>query len=292
METVFVLCAGLTGGLLAWTVLSVDFRKAMTGDLKSENPVDRFPLSRPIVNSLAPLLRRLLPESMARLERHMVLAGRPYGGVGAAEFLSLGILLSLVSVIVFGAMMSISDIGTGTKQLLLLMSLVLPLLWAITSIRTAYVKRTRDLDNQFPYFLDFLVMMKEAGDTLPSALELYVAASPKMALSDAISVVVRGTNAHKEGLHGAIRDFIDTCPSEIGRSTLQSILRSENMGARSTAMLRDISRDLREKRYEKAEKAAEALKARSMFPMVIMFAGTFLIILSGSLGKMFTGLPG
>jgi Flp pilus assembly protein TadB len=292
MKLAFILLAGLTTGYLLWALWGLDFRNVLKRTAKSKNPIDATPLSRPFVDAVAPYIRRMFPDLMQRIDRVIVLSGRPYGTARAHELIAHGIFVSLSALIVCSIALSVADVGAGTARFLLLAAAVLPFMSVVLQIYYGLKTRTKRLDHQFPYFLDFLVMMKEAGDNLPSALRLYVSSSPNLELSEAIGGVVRGMDSHKGGLHGAIQDFIDTCPSEVGRTTLTSILKAEEMGARSTAMLRDIARDLRAKRYEQAEKEAEALKSRSMFPMVIMFAGAFLMILAGSLGKMFSGLPG
>lgn len=292
MKIAFVILVGLTCGFVIWSLWGVKLHSLMQRRQKSKNPIDSIPMSRPFVDALAPLLRKMSPDLMRRIDRVILLSGRPFGDAKAHELIAYGFFLSVLAVIVCAVSLSFTEMSAGTSQSLLLIAAVFPFLSVVLQIHFGLKTRTKRLDHQFPYFLDFLVMMKEAGDNLPSALRLYVTSSPNLELSEAIGGVVRGMDSHKDGLHGAIQDFIDTCPSDVGRTTLTSIIKSEEMGARSTKMLRDIARDLRAKRYEQAEKEAEALKSRSMLPMVIMFAGAFLMILAGSLGKMFSGLPG
>lgn len=250
------------------------------------NLVDTVPGGRAIAHALAPVIRRIAPDVVARLDRKLVLAGRPMGRVEAAHLLALGVAGGMLYAPLM-ALLGAWALGVGGFLAGLLFGLAFILVCIFVRVDGMVAKRTQRLDQQFPYFLDFLVMMKEAGEITPNALGLYVAAVGRVELGDAIRVVSDGIANHKDGLRGALMDFHDDCPSEIGKSTLRSIVKAEEMGARSTAMLRDIARDIRGKRYEQAEKIAEKIKANSNVPAVVMFAGAFIIILSGSLGKMF-----
>ncbi|MCO6188234.1 type II secretion system F family protein [Rhizobium sp. L1K21] len=282
---------GLAGLLFYWYApdpLSVEKGSA---DKKRIPFHQYFPIKQ-FAASVAPVLERVFPSLIAKLDRQLVEAGRPDNGVRAAHFLAalyFPALLIAVYAMVFAAL-GIQDVKSMVLTSILAFAVLAfcgPL-W----IKNMRDKRKRRLDQQFPGFLDFVLMMKEAGETLAASLRLYVLNNPGLELTEHIRRVVAGIETHKDGLPGAVMEFHNECASELGQTTLLSILKAEEMGARSAAMLRDVATDMRERRYEDAEKIAESLKARSMAPAVLMFMGAFLMLLAGSLGKMFTSLGG
>lgn len=285
MAVLFSMLAGLMAFSVVWAAWPQSQPAIVVAADRSGNFIDSVPGLRPLVQAIAPTLREGLPGVVDQLERKLILAGRPGGRIRADEILAAALVATAVYAPIcaaaFGTLMGSSGLVLGAA-----VGVFGPIGYALFSVDRTLKTRTRRFDQQFPYLLDFLVMMKEAGENLPMALRLYVNSVGATELGDAMRVVADGMNTHVDGLRGALMDLHDECPSAVGRSTIQSILVAEDMGARSTAMLRDIARDMRSTRYEQAEKLAERIKAASAIPAVIMFTGAFLIILAGSLGKM------
>ncbi len=286
--TVFaiVLLAAATVVAAGWAVMSIDL-DALTRSLHAPEEMVLFkvPGVEAVTLALAPTIRRHAGDACARLDRFLVEAGQPFGRRDAARIVALGIVAPLVSVPL--AALTFLWLPAGTALFLTALYPAGLIAYVVLSVRSAHEGRRRRLDREFPYFLDFLVMVKEAGATLRHSLTLYVASAPDTEVGRSMGDVLTA-EAGKGGLPGALRDFADRAPSHLVRSTTLSIVAAEEMGARSTEMLRELAGDQRARRSEAAERAAESLKSKSTIPMVIMFMGAFMMILSGSLGKMFT----
>ncbi len=277
--------AGATGAAFAYAFLASGFSLSRHEPDKDAGLVDRIPFARPVVDLLSPLFARHMADTVARIDRVLVLAGDPFGGITGAQYLALTAFGMLYPVFMAGFALAM---GFSLKMtgLLALMALVLVGTFSWWSLDRVYKKRMRALDIEFPYFLDFTVMSKEAGATLQQAIDLFVTSSPDTELGRSLAGVLNAAFG-SGGLLGALKDFSDTCPSPNGRTTLQAILKAEPMGAESGTLLREIARDLRARRFEAAEKAAEMLKGRIMVPTMLMFVGAFLMILAGSFAKLF-----
>lgn len=293
MDWLFVTSSGLLAAMLVLWYAPSGGRAAP--DVKSEKP--KVPLHqmagiRDAVDALAPSLQTAMPGIMASQDHRLLLAGRPMSGIRASQMLALFLLYPGLIALLFLFLMVGERSGVGSALLVVSLSFAAAVSAWFIFIQSLFSRRRRRLDQQFPYFLDFVLMMKEAGETLPASLRLYVANNPGLELTDHMRRVVAGVETHKDGLPGAVMEFHEECASDLGKTTLLSILKAEEMGARSSAMLRDIASDMRLKRYEEAEKTAEALKSKSMFPAVLMFMGAFIMVLAGSLGQMFTGIRG
>lgn len=284
MAIALSLAAGLFVGMLV-VALWPERRPVAVSEGPPAKFIERYPFLRGALETLTPAMYAIAPTTLGQLDHKLIMAGRPLERLNAGQLFSLAaIAAGLYAPLLLFALW----IAFGAAGILLafVLGIAGPFVLVTYLISSAYNIRARRLDQQFPYFLDFLVMLKEAGENLPMALRAYVNASGVNELGEAMRVVVDGVQNHREGLRGALMDFQEECPSEIGRSTLRSVVTAEEMGARSTSMLRDIARDMRSTRYEQAEKAAEQLRARSTIPAVVMFTGAFLIILAGSIGKL------
>lgn len=234
---------------------------------------------------LAPLARRHAPDACARLDRVIVEAGFPWGRRDGAWALGLGIALITLPGPVMG-LVARTTFAPGTALFLGVAVTLGMVAYGYAELHGVRDGRRKRLEREFPYFLDFLVMVREAGATLDQALTLYRSASPATELGRSMATVLAGSGG-KGGLVGALRVFAADVPSTQVRSGMISIVDADAHGARSTEMLRQLAEDQRARRSEAAERAAEKLKATSTVPMVVMFAGAFVMILSGSLGKMF-----
>ncbi len=293
MALLFVLASGLVAALLViWYLPDRRPAFAASGSDGRSRPPHELPGIRMLVRAWAPVLQRAMPELMRRQDRLLLLAGRPMSGISAAQLLALFLVYVAALSLLFGYFVLTGRSSVGNALLSLVPIAIGAIICWFFLFRIFFERRKRRLDQQFPYFLDFVLMMKEAGETLASSLRLYVVNNPGLELTEHMRRVVAGIETHKDGLSGALMEFHDECASDLGKTTLLSILKAEEMGARSSAMLRDIALDMRLKRYENAEKQAESLKSTSMYPAVFMFLGAFMMLLAGSLGQMFTGLRG
>lgn len=282
-----VLLVAATVVAAGWAVMSIDLG-ALSKSLRADEQMVLFkvPGVEAATFALAPTIRRHAGDLCARLDGLLVEAGRPFGGRDAARIVALAIVMPLVTTPLI-ATASFLALSSGTALMLTTLYPITLVAYVVAAVRSAHEGRRRRLDREFPYFLDFLVMVKEAGATLRQSLTLYVASAPDTEVGRSMGDVLTA-EAGKGGLPGALHDFADGAPSHLVRSTTLSIVAAEEMGARSTEMLRELANDQRARRSEAAERAAESLKSKSTIPMVIMFMGAFMMILSGSLGKMFT----
>lgn len=280
MEYLIILLGAITVGWIADTVLRQREASSTGGILAAADAIAIETLMHP--------LDRYLPGLVAMTDSALVNAGPLFSRDKGRQYIARSLVRATVAAIVvlFLALL----LGTHPAKAAgaaFLMFVVVTALFA-ARLRDAVGQRAKVLDREFPYFLDFLVMVKEAGANLPQSVELFVRSAPKTVLGKEMDLILdlsRGPG----GLSSALEKYQLTCPSETGRNALAGITEAEKYGAESGAMLRVTAFDMRERRNELARSAAESLKGKSMLPAMIILIGALLMIAAGNLPVLMFG---
>lgn len=275
--------ATVTYGLLIHHVLSArDKATSASAGLLAD-------LSETFGNAFGPLFRERMPELSQRYDEKIKLSGAiglPRDGArfaGAAFGFGLVMFVLILPVCLVG--------GTGLV-LGLFLSLVFGAIGFIGGVRyldRILESRTKALDREFPYFLDFVVMTKQAGAILADSISLFVEAAGKSVLGGEMRTLITTTSKGPGGLLGALAAYRDTCPSESGRNALMAIIAVEPVGAENSETLSSLASDMRFARKQRGERAAESIKSSIMVPVTVMLAGVMIIILAGSLPNILFG---
>lgn len=237
----------------------------------------------------APVFRRRMPDLCERYETKIRLSnavGMPQDGAwfagaafGVGLLASVGTLLfALVAGtgILFGVLLAFFAGATGFVAV-------------VRRLESKLASRTKILDKEFPFFLDFVVMTKQAGAILSDSIAMFVEASGGSLLGREMGTLLSTTAKGPRGLLGALVSYRETCPSETGKTALMAVVAAEPVGAQNTETLSSLAADMRFERKQAGEREAESIKSKIMLPVTVMLVGVILMILSSSLANILFG---
>ncbi len=228
------------------------------------------------------LLRALLPPApffllertdLKALDAALAEVGRPYG-LTAEEFvrfrLLTGVLSAAVVVLLFSesgplvfALLAIAAAGGGYR---------LPDLWLASTAG----RRLRELERALPNMVDALVLAMDAGMDLESALRRVV---PKLRgpLRESFDDVLAELGAGFSLASALDRLQTRTRSSELG-DLVSLIQQSRRLGVGLASGLRQRAQEMRVRRRQRAQEAAQRAPLKMTLPLVLFFLPALLIV--------------
>jgi len=215
------------------------------------------------------------------------------GIVSAAEFIALrllapGVLGSLGALLVFLLAAAMPPDAAFARQrglialVLFLGTGALPGLWLSARIR----ERHLGLQRALPFVMDLLTLSVEAGTDFMSALQRIIDRRPLDPMSEELIRVLREIQLGKTRRE-ALRDMARRIDQPDIRSVLQALVQADELGVGIGQILRIQSAQIRNKRFERAEKLANEAPVKLLFPLIaFIFPAVFLILLGPILVSM------
>jgi len=249
----------------------------------------RLPLAFRLLLPLAPTFypffkRKSFDRPKENIARKLLSAGFE-GLLAPEEFLSLRILLPLV----LGPLwiLFIAAAAAGTRSALL-GSLRVPLsilgpalfffyppLW----LRDAVQKRHRAIQKALPFVLDLLTLSVEAGMDFMTALQRNVEKGKLDALGEELLRVIREIQVGKTRRE-ALRDMARRVNLQELKSVVHALVQADELGVSIGMILRIQADQIRQRRFERAEKLAHEAPVKMLAPLVIfIFPSVFLVLL-------------
>ncbi|RME75066.1 MAG: type II secretion system F family protein [Chloroflexi bacterium] len=232
----------------------------------------------PILRGLSERLAKLSPtKTRESIDHQLELAGRP-NNWGVTEFVGLRFFLMLL----FGAMFFlIASIASGFMLALVLAGVgaligyLMPLLWLRSKIR----QRQDEIIKTLPDALDLLTITVEAGLGLDGAMQK-VAEKWDNHLARGFAKVIQEIRlgvTRREALKNMDRSM------EVPDVTtfVAAIIQAEQLGVSIAKVLRVQSKQMRQKRRQRAEELANKAPIKMLFPMVFLIFPALFIILLG-----------
>lgn len=164
---------------------------------------------------------------------------------------------------------------------------VLPGVWLGNQIK----KRQHNITKALPDALDLLTISVEAGLGFDVALQRVtekwddeLSREFKRVLAD-----VRLGRSRRE----ALRDMGERTGVEDVKTFVSAIIQADQLGVSMSKILRLQSDQMRVRRRQRAEEAAQKAPIKMLFPMVfLIFPALFVVILGPAVPRLFGGLPG
>ena len=247
-----------------------------------------FRLLLPLAPNIVPLFRRpTFEKANTDVTRKLVAAG--FAGVLASEeFLALRLLLPtvlgvLAAAAVWAALALIPGKAGVTLRshefslclIILLWYYVYPGLW----LKGVLTERRRAIQRSLPFMLDLLTLSVEAGLDFMSAMQRIVDRRRLDALSEEFVRVLREIQLGKTR-RVALRDMADRVDHPDVRSVVNSLVQADELGVGIAAILRIQADQMRQRRFERAEKMANEAPVKMLFPLVaFIFPAVFLVLL-------------
>lgn len=270
--------------------LSQFTERSMTlAELELQQPFSQrvlLPLTRSILGTLGKYGPK---QSAERLRLNLQQAGNP-GNLTPVMFsgirMGLAALLMLIfAVVTFRTMpapkaLMYTAIGTGLGYLL-------PGIWLGQQIK----KRKHNIVKALPDALDLLTISVEAGLAFDSALQR-VTEKWDNELGKEFKRVLTDTR-----LGRARRDALKDMAARTGVDDIQTfiaaIIQAEQLGVSIGKILRIQSDQMRVRRRQRAEEAAQKAPIKMLFPMVfLIFPALFVVILGPAVPRLLKGLGG
>lgn len=247
-----------------------------------------FRLLLPLTPNLVPLFRRpAFEKTNTQLTRKIVAAG--YSGLlTSEEFLALKVLLpAVLGVLAVAAMwaglaMVPGRIGLALRShqatfglVILLVFYARPGLW----LRSVLKARHRSIQRALPFVLDLLTLSVEAGLDFMNAMQRIVERRKLDAVGEEFVRVLREIQLGKTR-RVALRDMSERVDQPEIRTVVNALVQADELGVGIAQILRIQADQMRQRRFERAEKLANEAPVKMLFPLVaFIFPAVFLVLL-------------
>ncbi|MGD2026608.1 MAG: type II secretion system F family protein [Anaerolineales bacterium] len=232
----------------------------------------------PTANKIGELALRITPQrALDNIERKLEMAGNPRGIEPTTFFAS-----RFIFAVFFGALMSLvygSELFQLTNLLITLGTIVFGFIMPNMLI-DAKIKRRQDVVRKaLPDALDLLTICVEAGLGFDAAMRK-VADKWDNELSIAFGRALQEMQLGKLRRE-ALRDMADRIGAAEFESFIAAVIQSEQLGVSMAKILRIQSDDMRVKRRQRAEQAAQKAPVIMLLPMAFLIFPTILIVMMG-----------
>jgi len=222
-----------------------------------------------------------------RVARRLEAAG--FGGLLAPdEFIALRLLLPLLPGVLLAAAIALvaqalpGRLGAAlTARAGLFGALALAGMAALPDIwlRRAVAERHVQIRAALPFVLDLLTLSVEAGLDFMTAIKRIVERRPLDALNEELIRVFREVQIGRTR-RDALRDLADRADQSDLRAVVHALVQADELGVGIGVILRIQAEQMRVRRYQLAEKAANEAPVRMLAPlMLFIFPAVFIVLL-------------
>lgn len=244
-----------------------------------------FKLLLPLAPNLTPFFsKKIFTKMREKTDRNIVSAGYE-GLLSAEELMALRVILPITIGIPW-ILFIYSSVAANPESILSKMSLALYLLgpmllsispasWLAKELKT----RHKSIQRSLPFVLDLLTLSVEAGMDFMTALQRNVERKSIDPLTEELIRVIREIQLGKtrrESLR-AMSERINL--AEI-RSVVNALVQADELGVSIGSILRIQADQIRQRRFERAEKQANEAPVKMLGPLLLfIFPAVFLILL-------------
>ena len=138
--------------------------------------------------------------------------------------------------------------------------------------------RLRAIERAFPSALDLLSLCVEAGIDFMSAIVKIIENTENNPLMEEFEEIIREMQLGSDRKQ-SLKNFAERCDLEIVSSFVSVVIQAEELGTSLSTVLSDYSEEMKEKRFQSAEKQAMEAPVKMLIPMMIfIFPGVFILI--------------
>jgi len=232
----------------------------------------------PIANKLGEVAMRITPQrALDQIQSKLEMAGNPRGVEPTTFFASRFILAVL-----FGALMVLvykQDLFKFTNFLITLGTIIFGFIMPNMLIDAKIARRQESVRKALPDALDLLTICVEAGLGFDAAMRK-VADKWDNELSIAFSRALQEMQLGKLRRE-ALRDMAERIGAAEFESFVAAVIQSEQLGVSMAKILRIQADDMRVRRRQRAEQAAQRAPVLMLLPMAFLIFPTILIIMMG-----------
>lgn len=246
-----------------------------------------FRLLLPLAPNLDPLLRKPAFLSSVSAASWQLNAAGFEGLLSGREFLALKILVPSV----LGILLTLLFFPLGTDALLpWLIGTLLAWMWPLHWLRAARAKRAKSIVRALPFVLDLLTLSVEAGMDFMGAVQRNCDRRAMDPLNEELLRMQReiqiGTTRKT-----ALKNLSDRVRVPQIRTLTTALIQADELGVSIGTILRIQADQLRQERFEAAEKLAHEAPTKMLFPLLLfIFPATIIILLAPILKNVMSGL--
>jgi len=271
------LLAGLSAGLVAWVVTdALRQAKAGMGPVPARVPL-LFRLFLPLARALAPRLQRPeLEQLRLRTDTRLVQAGRDQQ-FPPEEFIALRIIYAVVFVV-----LGIVFFSLGNRLLvffglaLMVFGVIFPNYWLSCEIRA----RHRSIQRALPGVLDLMTLSVEAGRDFLTALYDILQQRPRDPLGQELERVFREVQLGKQRRQ-SLRNMASRVQQPDLTLVVETLAQADELGVSIGQILRILSDQMRQKRFQNAEKLANEAPVKLLLPLFLFIFPAVIIVMLG-----------
>ncbi len=244
-----------------------------------------FRLLLPLVPNLLPFVSRKSFDKMRSEADRMIVSSGMEGLLTGNEFIALKFLMPLVVGFVWCAFVAILGILMpesifDANQLLfsvlgISVAYCYPLMW----LRGALKKRYFSIMKSLPFVLDLLTLSVEAGMDFMSALQRNCEHRKLDALNEELIRMMREIQVGTPR-RVALKNMSDRVGQPDLKSVAHALIQADELGVSIGSILRIQSEQLRDRRFDRAEKLANEAPVKMLGPLMLcIFPAVFVILL-------------
>ena len=282
MTTLSPIAIVACGAISAFCIVISAFpaRSPMAARLKKLEKIDERQLS-PRLTMIDNIVSK---ERHSRLQQKLIEAGW-YGvtpvaltlrGIGAAGF---GVMAWLIGLMLFN----------GNIFALLIGSFSALIAWRVPSIMLsrAIKARKESIRRDLPDFLDFLGSTVQAGLALNAAM-VQAAEATHGALKEELSSMLAEIRLGRPRAD-AFNALAERINEDSTTTMVTAIVQAEKLGSNLTEVLRELAKEVRDRRWMRAEEKAAALPIKMIIPMALfMIPSLYLMIFGPVVARLLT----
>ena len=276
-----IICWALSAGALAWYVLYYATRITYVTLADGRSQVRLLPLPfrllLPLTQNLDPLLRRdAFAPSTAAAAWQLTAAGYE-GLLSGREFVALKLLMPMVS----AALLALLFLPLGVDAFLpWLVGTLLAWMWPLHWLRAARERRAKAIVRALPFVLDLLTLSVEAGMDFMGAVQRNCESRALDPLNEELMRMQReiqiGTTRRV-----ALKNLSDRVRIPQLRTITNALIQADELGVSLGSILRIQSEQMRQERFERAEKLAHEAPTKMLFPLLLFIFPATIIVLLG-----------
>ena len=255
-----------------------------------------FKLLLPFVGNLDRVVERPLFAQRIETANRMLISAGFEGLLNGREFVALSLLSPIVLgalwcllILFMGVMMPDSLFAMGRMPLCLigvLLFAIQPMLWLKSTLKARHLAIMKAL----PFVLDILTLSVEAGMDFISALQRNCKTRRLDPLNEEL---LRMTKEIQVGLSRkeALKNMSDRVRQPDLKSVAYALIQADELGVSIGSILRIQSDQLRQRRFDRAEKLANEAPTKMLGPLILfIFPAVFIILLGPVLANAMKGL--
>lgn len=298
LKNLAIVCWMLAASGIAWYSLNltreITYVTLADGRKQARSLPIIFKLLLPFVGNFKPLL--MSPRFTAAREaadRKIITAGFE-GLLTGWEFLALRILNPIVMGLVFGIVLGILGMTDETiRQQFwmleifgILLFAVQPSMWLSQTVK----QRQKSIQRAMPFMIDLLTLSVEAGVDFMNALQRSIESRKMDALTEEL---IRVNHEIQLGTprRAALKNLAMRVDMPDMRSFAFALIQADELGVSIGTILRIQSDQMRQKRFDRAERLANEAPVKMLFPlMLFIFPAVFIVLLAPILSKVGGGM--